>query len=123
MSRTFLFSYVFTMPFLLLQDDKSSRLAHCFVVFMLTYGFMGLEVVAIELDNPFGSDANDYSSTLLAETCYEDCYLYIRDVDGDEWADKLRLRMRDRNGMSTTAMEESSPTCSERSWLLEGNMV
>jgi predicted membrane chloride channel (bestrophin family) len=61
MARTFLFLYVFTVPFVLLRDD-SSRFAHCFAVFLLTYGFMGLEVVAIELDNPFGDDPNDFDN-------------------------------------------------------------
>ena len=77
---------------------------------------MGLEVVAIELDNPFGSDENDYASTLLAETAYEDCYLYVLDVDGPEWADKLRLRMHDE----TKQIRDDCP--SEHSWLL-GKMV
>jgi predicted membrane chloride channel (bestrophin family) len=31
------------------------------MVFVLTYGFIGLEVVAIELDNPFGNDPNDFN--------------------------------------------------------------
>ena len=59
MARTFLFLYIFTVPFVLLSD-ASSVFAHCFTIFLLTYGFMGLEVVAIELDNPFGDDPNDF---------------------------------------------------------------
>lgn len=59
MARTFMFLFVFTVPFAMLTD-KSSHVAHCFMVFLLTYGFVGLEVVAIELDNPFGNDANDF---------------------------------------------------------------
>lgn len=59
MARTFLFLYIFTVPFVLLSDE-SSVFAHCFTIFLLTYGFMGLEVVAIELDNPFGDDPNDF---------------------------------------------------------------
>lgn len=50
MARTFLFLFVFTVPFVMVSD-KSSDLAHCFVVFLLTYGFVGLEMVAIELDS------------------------------------------------------------------------
>ena len=53
MARTFVFLYLFTVPFVLLAD-KSSNVAHCLTVFLMTYGFMGLEVVAIELDDPFG---------------------------------------------------------------------
>ena len=50
MSRTLMFTYVFTVPFVMLSD-KSSDFAHCFIVFLLTYGFMGLEMIAIELDS------------------------------------------------------------------------
>uniref|UniRef100_A0A7S3PDH3 Bestrophin homolog n=1 Tax=Amphora coffeiformis TaxID=265554 RepID=A0A7S3PDH3_9STRA len=57
MSRTFVFLYIFTVPFVLLQD-KSSNVAHYATVFVMTYGFMGLEIVAIELDDPFGDDEN-----------------------------------------------------------------
>lgn len=56
MARTFVFLYLFTVPFVLLKDD-SSNVAHCLTVFLMTYGFMGLEVVAIELDDPFGKSA------------------------------------------------------------------
>lgn len=94
MARTFLFLYVFTVPFVLINDN-SSNFAHCFVVFLITYGFFGLEVVAIEMDNPFGDDANDFDNAALACTAYEDTYLTILDVDGSEYADKLRLRMHD----------------------------
>ena len=59
MARTFLFLYVFTIPFVML-GDASSDVAHCCVVFLITYGFFGLEIVAIDLDDPFGDDANDF---------------------------------------------------------------
>lgn len=61
MSRTFMFLFVFTVPFVLLSD-KSNAVAHCFAVFLLTYGFVGLETVAIELDDPFGDDENDFDA-------------------------------------------------------------
>jgi predicted membrane chloride channel (bestrophin family) len=62
MARTFLFLYVFTMPFVFLADE-SSIFAHCFAVFVITYGFVGLEFVAIEMDNPFGDYANNFDNT------------------------------------------------------------
>ena len=61
MSRTFMFLFVFTVPFVMLSD-RSNLIAHCFAVFLLTYGFMGLEAVAIELDDPFGDDENDFDA-------------------------------------------------------------
>jgi len=61
MSRTFCFLYVFTLPLVML-DDKSGSLAHCVAIFLITYGFLGLELTAIELDNPFGDDDNDFDN-------------------------------------------------------------
>jgi len=62
MSRTFVFLYVFTVPFVLIEDQSSSSFAHCFTVFMLTFGFIGLETCAIQLDDPFGDDENDFDN-------------------------------------------------------------
>jgi predicted membrane chloride channel (bestrophin family) len=53
MTRTFLYCYVFTLPFALLSD-VTSPLAHVGVIFLITYGYLGLETVAMELDDPFG---------------------------------------------------------------------
>jgi len=92
MTRTFNFAYVFTVPFVLLSDD-SSIYAHCLQVFILTYGFVGLELVAIELDDPFGDDANDFDNLVVAETVMEDVYLTIRNIDGEEASRKLREKM------------------------------
>ena len=89
MSRTFLFAYVFTVPFALLSD-KSSIVAHCCEVFILTFGFVGLELVAIELDNPFGNDENDFDNLGLAKASIEDAYLTVLDVDGKDYAWTLR---------------------------------
>lgn len=61
MSRTFIFLYVFSAPFVLIEDT-SSDVAHCFMVFVLTYGFIGLEICAIEMDDPFGDDENDFDN-------------------------------------------------------------
>ena len=92
MSRTFLFFYLFTTPFALLEDT-SKPIAHSVVIFFLTFGFMGMEYVAIELDDPFGRDANDFNNGRMAQVCFEDCYTTIVDIDGEEWTDKLRKKM------------------------------
>jgi Bestrophin, RFP-TM, chloride channel len=140
-----MFLFVFTVPFAMLSD-KSSVIAHCFMVFVLTYGFIGLEVVAIELDNPFGRDPNDFNircvwhsntkiaaapyanifetcllSSAMAMTVYEDIYLFINDMDGAEWADKLRTRMQSASGTEAAVAADST----EQSWLLSktGNTV
>jgi hypothetical protein len=48
MTRTFLLFYIFTVPFALLSD-VSSPIVHLVVIFFLTYGFCGLEIVAMEV--------------------------------------------------------------------------
>jgi predicted membrane chloride channel (bestrophin family) len=92
MARGFVFLYVFTIPFVML-GDQSGLLAHCFEVFLITYGFVGLELTSVALDQPFGDDEIDFDNNALACTAYEDTYLTILDVDGQEWTDKLRMKM------------------------------
>lgn len=62
MARTFLFLFVFSLPFVVLMDDGSGAIAHYIAVFVMTFGFVGLEFVAIELDDPFGDDPNDFDN-------------------------------------------------------------
>lgn len=66
MARTFLFFYVFTLPFALV-GDSSGVVADICIVLILTYGFLGLEYVAMELDDPFGNDANDFDSMSMVK--------------------------------------------------------
>jgi predicted membrane chloride channel (bestrophin family) len=110
MARTIVFLYVFTVPFVLLSDE-SGLAAHCFMVFILTFGFVGLACVAIEIDNPFGDDPNDFDHNAMATMTYEDIYLAILDVDGPEWTDKLRARMQNE----THSVTQDATT--ELSWL------
>jgi predicted membrane chloride channel (bestrophin family) len=112
MSRTFVFLYLFTIPFVLMQD-QSSLFAHCTTAAIMTYGFLGLEMTAIELDDPFGNDDNDFDNEAMANTAYEDTYLTLLDMDGEVWVDKLRARMHDRS------TEGQRSIAREQSWLLE----
>ena len=69
MSRTLTFVWVFLVP-VVLMSDGSSIFAHCLVVFFLTFAFIGLEYVAMEVDDPFGDDANDVSCA-ISNYCFE----------------------------------------------------
>ena len=53
-------------------------------------GFVGLEFVSIELDDPFGDDPNDLDVYGLAQVVFEDIYIGIYDIDGKEAAGTLR---------------------------------
>lgn len=59
MSRMLLFVWTFTLPFPLVAQANDSVVAPSILMFFITYGFFGLEFVSIELDDPFGDDAND----------------------------------------------------------------
>jgi predicted membrane chloride channel (bestrophin family) len=58
MTRTFLLFYIFTVPLALLSD-VSSPYMHLVVIFFLTFGYIGLEVVSVELDDPFGGKSRN----------------------------------------------------------------
>jgi predicted membrane chloride channel (bestrophin family) len=112
MTSTFLWFYLFTVPFALLSADDISILAaasHCMVVFILTYGLVGMEFVSISMDDPFGDDENDFNNLALSRMAFEDAYMTVEDVDGVGWADMLRNKMHD-----------NSAPVNEQSWLLGG---
>lgn len=94
MTRTFLFFWIFTLPFALAGDFKSLP-AYVIMIFFITYGFLGIEFVSIEMDDPFGEDANDFDVINLASVVFDDIYVTIRDVDGSEKTQKLREYIED----------------------------
>ena len=54
-----------------------------------------------------GEDENDFDNNAMALTAFEDTYLTIKDVDGREWVDILRVRMTDRNDTDNLTHEQS----------------
>jgi hypothetical protein len=59
------------------------------IVFFITYAFIGLEYVSIELDDPYGNDPNDFDILGLANVVFQDIQLCLYDVDGKDASDKL----------------------------------
>eukprot|EP00551_Chaetoceros_affinis_P009330 CAMPEP_0203662776 /NCGR_PEP_ID=MMETSP0090-20130426/624_1 /ASSEMBLY_ACC=CAM_ASM_001088 /TAXON_ID=426623 /ORGANISM="Chaetoceros affinis, Strain CCMP159" /LENGTH=742 /DNA_ID=CAMNT_0050525611 /DNA_START=194 /DNA_END=2422 /DNA_ORIENTATION=- len=93
MTRTFLFMWVFSLP-LALANDIEKLCPLIFVTFFLTYGFLGLEIISIEMDDPYGTDPNDFNVEFLAERVYNDIYVSIEDIDGNKAVDKVRRAMK-----------------------------
>ncbi len=58
MARTFLFLWTFSLPFVLRGVVDEAFVSYVFV-FFLTYGFIGLELVSLQLLHPFGDGIND----------------------------------------------------------------
>mmetsp|Transcript_26744 Transcript_26744/g.39559 ORF Transcript_26744/g.39559 Transcript_26744/m.39559 type:complete len:389 (-) Transcript_26744:111-1277(-) len=99
MTRTILVLYLFSLPFVFLNSDD--HIIECVIaIFFLTFGFMGLELVAIELDDPFGDDENDFDALAFARMVFEDAFLMIHENVGREAACELRDRMTDFNDTS-----------------------
>jgi len=57
MGRTFMFIWVLSLPLVLSGKDFNDMLSVFLFVILLTYGFLGLEMVAMILANPFGTEA------------------------------------------------------------------
>lgn len=57
-----------------------SSMVYCFFV---TYAFIGLELVSIEMDDPFGDDQNDLDILSLYEKVFKDIIMCIEDIDGN----------------------------------------
>jgi len=98
MGRTFLFFWVFTLPFAL-ADDFVKPLCLLMMVFAVTYGFIGTECVMMELDDPFGDDENDFEDITLSQMVFEDIYWAIWSVSGYKSADALRDKVAFRSKM------------------------
>merc|ERR1712232_864715 len=97
-ARTFLFLYLYTLPFALLDSVEDNVEVFVATIFFVTYGFVGLETVSIELDNPFGEDENDFDNMGMAQTALLDTEVTLFNVDGEEsrqeFAEKVKHVVR-----------------------------
>ena len=71
-ASTFLLFYIFTVPFALLSDISSPYM-HLLVIFFLTYGFVGLEIISIEMDDPFGGEQKFVNIYFLSDSSDQAC--------------------------------------------------
>lgn len=88
MGRTLLFVWMFTLPFAITNGIAKS-FASMVIIFLLTYGFVGLEYVSMELDDPFGDDANDIDDVFLMVQTTQAVYFLIGDSNGEKYRQKL----------------------------------
>jgi len=92
MARTFLFLYIYTLPFAVISRFEKLHEA-IFVVCIISYGFLGIEHVAIELHDPFGTDANDLPVETQSSCVYDDVCYVLLETDGMPAACKLWAHM------------------------------
>jgi len=88
MTRTFVYIWVYSLPWVLYNDEIQLP-ALILIVFFITYAFVGLECVSIELDDPYGNDPNDFDVLGMANVVFQDIQICIYDADGKDAAEKL----------------------------------
>lgn len=66
MARTILFIWLGVLPLGLCQQDYPLW-GICMLTFLLTFGFLGLEYVSIEMSDPFGVDTTDFDLYSMAQ--------------------------------------------------------
>mmetsp|Transcript_18895 Transcript_18895/g.44160 ORF Transcript_18895/g.44160 Transcript_18895/m.44160 type:complete len:548 (+) Transcript_18895:232-1875(+) len=108
MNKIFLFVWLFTLPMCIMhaQVANFSRTpaAGMILVFVITFGFLGLEFTAMELTDPFGNDPSDFDGLGEAQVTMEDCYISIYRADGIQWVKALRKRVKPKD--KKESMEE-----------------
>jgi len=108
MGRTFVFVWTFTLPFAIVQDI-SNIYAACCALFLITYGFIGIELVSIELDDPFGDDPNDLDVMAMAQAVCGDLYSILQDVDGQDAVRKLKYCLGTGKPVATPPRNKNMP--------------
>ena len=93
LARIFVFAYCFTLPFALFDRDLDLGLVQSFFILLIvTYGFVGCELLYVELDDSFGNDANDLPVVEESEAAITDILLSLASVDGVNVAKNVRKK-------------------------------
>lgn len=126
MAKTFMFVWVFTLSSALNNEPWKQPYFVMAIVTLTTFGFLGLELVAMELSDMFGEDPCDFDNLGYAQLCFEDMYISIYKQDGEQWARSLREKVlgrlvtsdalgRFRESTSSRNLQQQGMDASERS--------
>lgn len=106
MARTFLFFWVFSLPLVLIPDADNDKATLSYtihdtvevllIIFFCTYGFLGLEYVSMELDDPYGDDPNDFPGQRWSALAFDDIYCTVAAQDGVAAAAAVQSRILER---------------------------
>jgi len=95
MARTILVIWLMFLPLGLVKDEYPLW-GICMLTFLLTFGFLGLEYVSIEMNDPFGTDDSDFDIFFLAQLTFEHIYVVIFNVDGQDAVDGLIRKVKSK---------------------------
>lgn len=90
LGRIFVIFYVYTLPFALLSPQLNLQYFQMILLtFIMTYGFMGIELLFVEIDDPFAEDPNDLPLVEESRAAVEDIFLNLMHADGREAMKRL----------------------------------
>ena len=113
--QTFLFMWIFSLPMVLISDSDQS-VEVLLIVFFSTFGYLGVEYTCIELDDPYGLDANDFPTQRWLKSTFEDIYITVYKSDGRESAMSLRSRITNRIASGSALDNFQLDVSSQRFW-------
>lgn len=83
--KKFVFAYVFSMPFVFASEFGFWT---CLITTFMFYVLASLEILAEEIENPFGDDANDLPldelSHIIRKNVYEILLIYPKGIENEE---------------------------------------
>jgi hypothetical protein len=113
--RIFVMFYVFTLPFALLSPELNLQYPQLVVlIFIMTYGFMGIELLFVEIDDPFAEDPNELPLTEESRAAGEDICLNLMHVDGKEPVQKLISHFAHTNNIRNADHHDANGPCHQR---------
>ena len=90
LGRIFVIFYVFTLPFALLSSELNLKYVQMILLtFLMTYGFMGIELLFVEINDPWAEDPNDLPLLEETRSAGEDIFLNLLHADGQEAVGRL----------------------------------
>eukprot|EP00588_Corethron_pennatum_P007062 CAMPEP_0194294200 /NCGR_PEP_ID=MMETSP0169-20130528/49952_1 /TAXON_ID=218684 /ORGANISM="Corethron pennatum, Strain L29A3" /LENGTH=236 /DNA_ID=CAMNT_0039042977 /DNA_START=420 /DNA_END=1130 /DNA_ORIENTATION=- len=123
MCRFLLLIWVHTLPFALGHDMRTSRIeVNVLIIFFVTFAFLGLERVSVEMDEPFGDDPNDFDIEGKTQKVFKDVIVYLEDIMHDEspgFEGRLNSLKRNANLLRLTEFSPTSAVNNTRpsSWM------
>lgn len=112
MGRAFLFLWTFTMPLVLRQGPFTDLWTAMVFLFFLTYGFVGLELVAMKLASPFGDETTgaDIQVTALRDAAMVGIENDLRTAGSHIGGTASQRRLTFRNSKTSGSDANYEPT-------------
>lgn len=114
MGRAFLFLWTFSMPLVLRQGPFTDIWTAMIFLFFLTYGFIGLELVAMKLCSPFGDGVHDLQITAMRDATIVGIEQDLRSMNLHQSTVSTR-RLQFQQQKNTSGVHDDRPATARKS--------